>query len=201
MLCAHCGKREAEILIKQITGQTLHTCALCRECAEELGLIPSDGPSITISFSVSENDVARIKKKKMTSKQKKEAQENSLVCPECGTSYAKFREIGTLGCEKCYEAFRVPLGEYLQEHQGAESHWCAMSSGFSDIPVSEVEVPGEVRLDCLRLDGDDREKLERSMREAVDLEDYERAAVIRDKLSSLDLSDRTDAGCDHEHKC
>ena len=37
MLCSNCGKREVEVLIKQVTNQETSDLNLCRICAEEMG--------------------------------------------------------------------------------------------------------------------------------------------------------------------
>ena len=129
MLCSNCGKREVEVLIKQVTNQETSDLNLCRICAEEMGFLSPDIPSITISFSVrrSENIGQDTKTEQIP---ENEEGYDSLLCNTCGTEYRHFRKSGLLGCAACYEAFRFPLGAYLQKIQDAENHWKSMLLGY-----------------------------------------------------------------------
>lgn len=190
MICSNCGKREVEVLIKQVINQEVHNLNLCRVCAEQMGFLASDTPSITISFSLNDADPIRpLKKKKNSARQRREELENALTCAECGTVYGAFRETGLLGCAKCYEAFRFPLGAYLQEVQGAESHWGGMSEVFPDIVLAEDRAEPRSARKAER----DSEigRIRAEIREAVADEAYERAAELRDMLKPL-LADRTE---------
>ncbi|MDR3355523.1 MAG: UvrB/UvrC motif-containing protein [Synergistaceae bacterium] len=191
MLCSNCGKREVEVLIKQVVNQEIHNLSLCRVCAEELGFITPDSPSITISFSLNDPEVHNQRKVKRLqhSEKKNMLMHDSLVCSSCGLEYRAFRESGTLGCPGCYETFRFPLGAWLQKEQGAESHWDRMSGMFDGLGVVEdrwdvlngCKIRDELRSNIVRL------KLE--LEDAVSREDYERAAQLRDDLAPLLLSD------------
>ncbi|MDR1885652.1 MAG: UvrB/UvrC motif-containing protein [Synergistaceae bacterium] len=191
MLCSNCGKREVEVLIKQVINQEVQNLSLCKVCAEELGFIAPDIPSITISFSLNEPDAQRQRKTRRIQQnhRKQEALHDSLVCSGCGLEYGKFRETGRLGCPKCYEVFRFPLGAWLQKEQGAESHWDG-SGILSDLEVV-LEQPGALRSGRLK---DERceniMRLKSEMEDAVSREEYERAAELRDMLGPLlSLSD------------
>ena len=190
MLCSYCGKREVEVLIKQVVNQEVHDLKLCRECAEEMGFISPDIPSITISFSLNEADLQ--KQKKMMRLQKKNAEiHDALVCSSCGMEYKEFRQNGILGCPTCYESFRFSLGAYLQRVQGAESHWGGMSDMFSDIKVLKDEQGAVSTISC-----DEKQtgikRLELDIADAVLKEDYERAAELRDTLKRLFSHDGDD---------
>jgi protein arginine kinase activator len=190
MICGNCGKREVEFLIKQVINQEVHNLNLCRVCAEQMGFISPDTPSITISFSLSDAEPAKLKKKKNPARQRREELENALVCSACGTTYGTFRETKLLGCAKCYEAFRFPLGAYLQEQQGAESHWGGMSGMFSDIALARgapAAAPDELK----SARGAEIERIRAELDEAVRSEEYERAAELRDILRPL-LADKTE---------
>lgn len=185
MLCTNCGKREVEVLIKQVVNQEVHNLNLCRVCAEELGFVTPEMPSITISFSLNEIQAAEGKKSKPVRAKKQEDEYDALVCSSCNTEYADFRKSGLLGCPICYESFRFPLGALLQREQGAESHWDGMSGMFSDIEVVE----DRQRLLTQEREKDEREanirRLQEEIAEAVSREEYERAAELRDILNRL----------------
>ncbi|MDR1916640.1 MAG: UvrB/UvrC motif-containing protein [Synergistaceae bacterium] len=185
MLCNNCGKREVEVLIKQVVNQEVHLLHLCRQCAEELGFISQDMPSVAILFSQNGADMQKQKKVKRVQPKKKEQFFDFMVCPSCGIKFGEFREIGLLGCPKCYESFRFPLGAYLQRIQGAESHWDMISELFEEQnPESAASIAEELG----RLK-DEQERsisnLKLEMRDAISQENYERAAELRDMLASL----------------
>ncbi len=188
MICSNCGKREVEILIKQVVNQEVHNLNLCRVCAEQMGFLSSDTPSITISFSLSDAEPTKIKKKKNSLRQRREELENALICAECGTVFGVFRQTGLLGCAKCYDSFRFPLGAYLQEVQGAESHWGEMSGMFSNIVLAKDRT--EPRTDRRSEQNSEIDRIRSEIAEAVAEEAYERAAELRDMLKPL-LADQT----------
>ncbi|MDR1471079.1 MAG: UvrB/UvrC motif-containing protein [Synergistaceae bacterium] len=191
MLCDNCGKKDVEILIKQVVNQDVHILRLCRACAEELGFVSPDIPSVTIVFSGMSSDFQKTKKVKRVQPKKKEQFFDSLVCSSCGIKFGEFREIGLLGCPKCYEAFRAPLGAYLQRTQGAESHWGVTSAELfeqlsQEAPPEETADVDASKRECLN---DERERnmieLQIEMSEAVSQENYERAAELRDIMACL----------------
>jgi protein arginine kinase activator len=184
MLCENCGKREVEVLIKQVADKEVNHLNLCRVCAEEMGFMSPLIPSITISFSIGE-DIPKQKKVKRVQPRKKEQFHDSLACPSCGMKFSAFREEGLLGCPSCYEAFRFPLGAYFQKTQGVESHWGGTSETFSGIGIVTDEMIRETLDTRKRGLDEDIAKLKLEMDEAISREDYERAAELRDMLIPL----------------
>lgn len=185
MLCSNCGRQDAEVIIKNVTKDGVQSIGLCRDCAREMGLLSPDVPSITISFSMVEPDFIKARKRRSAAKQKRLEQENALVCSECGMMYGQFRETGLLGCPACYEAFRFPLGALLQEQQGAESHWGGTSDIFSEIGA--VDTDAAIDDDAqVRVVSDELSRLGSELAAAVECEQYERAAQIRDKMKRIE---------------
>lgn len=187
MICSNCGKREVEVLIKQVMGGEVRSLNLCRECAEQLGFLSPDIPRITISFTVGDGvDVSRAKpRKRQNAKQRREEQENALVCPTCGTRFSTFRETGVVGCPDCYEAFRFPLGALLQETQGVESHWVGTSGLFDEIPLREQSAPPGLPHFGDTPQSEELCRAEQDLADAIAREDYERAAELRDAISRI----------------
>jgi len=179
MICENCGKNEVEVLIKQVMNQEVRNLNLCRTCAEELGFISALMPSITISFSLADGSHKKPKVRKILPR-KNEVLSDSLCCSACETKFSAFREEGLLGCPKCYEEFRVPLGAYLQKTQGSESHWIA-SDIFKDIGLAA----GKEDFEDDAGSAEDITRLRLEMYDAVAREDYERAAELRDMLAPL----------------
>ncbi|MEO0966400.1 MAG: UvrB/UvrC motif-containing protein [Planctomycetota bacterium] len=95
-------------------------------------------------------------------------------CPECGTTFAKFREDSLLGCPHCYEAFERELSPLLERaHEGATHH-------VGKVPrAAGVGEQRQVQLS----------RLQRRLDQAVASEDYELAARLRDELRTTEESD------------
>ena len=181
MICDNCGKNEVEVLIKQVMNQEIRNLNLCRSCAEELGFTSQVMPSITISFSLADGSQKKRKLRNQPLPRRNDQLSDSLSCSACDTKFSKFREEGLLGCPKCYEEFRAPLGAFLQKTQGSESHWIA-SDIFKDIGL--VAGNAEYEPDDAG-NAEDINRLRLEMYDAVTREDYERAAELRDMLAPL----------------
>lgn len=91
-----------------------------------------------------------------------------LVCDHCGYSEAEFHKTGRLGCPECYNVFVTPKMEILRKIQDAEVH-----KGKAPKNQSKRTLRQSVA------------QLTKDLLDAVELENYERAAQIRDELKAL----------------
>jgi protein arginine kinase activator len=93
-----------------------------------------------------------------------------LTCEQCGLTFADFRENSLLGCPSCYASFENPLGPLLERaHEGGTHH-------VGKVPNrAGVGEQRQVKLQRLRGQLDD----------AVEAEDYELAARLRDEIGQL----------------
>jgi protein arginine kinase activator len=101
-----------------------------------------------------------------------------LACDHCGLTYAEFQERSLLGCPSCYTAFARPLDVLLaRTHEGATDHHGKIpsQSGFGEQHQQQL----------MRM----RKRLE----EAVEAEDYELAAHLRDEIGKLTGFDEEEA--------
>jgi protein arginine kinase activator len=96
----------------------------------------------------------------------------STPCGFCGATLRDFREAGRLGCPHCYASFEVHLRDLLRRLHGSSQH------------VGEIYLPPEVAA------GDDRrgelDRLREQLRRAVEAENFELAAELRDRIRVLD---------------
>jgi protein arginine kinase activator len=184
MICDNCGKNEVEVLLKQVINNEVRHLNLCRACAQELGFLSPTVPSITISFSIGGEDAPKQRKLRRLQPRKREMID-LVACPSCGMKFMSFRENGLLGCPSCYEAFRFPLGAFLQKTQGSESHWVGTSGMFRDIELLSEEIAGEAETAERSEFNENIARLRLELNEAIGREDYERAAQLRDMLAPL----------------
>jgi protein arginine kinase activator len=100
--------------------------------------------------------------------------ETGSACEACGITWAEFRQAGLFGCPNDYTVFEKDLTPLLQRaHEGATHHVGKVPSrrGGSGVPMrKQIDVA----------------KLRRELGKAVESEDYERAAKLRDQIKSAE---------------
>ena len=158
MQCQLCDKHATVHLTEIVNNEKLER-HLCEECAQKEG--------VTIKAHVPLNELLG---NLMTSQQEvKELSE--LRCPHCHLSWAEFRKRGLLGCPNDYEVFEKPLEVLIERaHEGETVHVGKVPSHGGG------ELDNQVRLLRLRQD----------LQQAVEQEDYEAAAHIRDEIHNLE---------------
>lgn len=142
---------------------------LCDECARKQGIAVQSHPPI------SEMLTKFVMQQVAAQEVKQERQEKALACPACATTWAKFRQGGLLGCPSCYEAFDSVLSPLIERAQeGNQRHTGKAPRRGATDPVSRARSAAAVR---------------RELADAVQTEQYERAARLRDELRSLGADD------------
>jgi protein arginine kinase activator len=98
-----------------------------------------------------------------------------LTCPACGIKYMEFRAEGRLGCPHDYEVFRVGLEPLLQRIHRAGRHVGKSPRHGGQHAAWQAEVV----------------ELRRRLRAAVEEEQYEEAARLRDQLRKREATDES----------
>jgi protein arginine kinase activator len=136
---------------------------LCEDHAREAGVFASQ------SFSAA----GQVVKKVVMSQSglAEQAKTGRSSCPECGLTFAEFRQDGLLGCAKCYESFADKLVPLLRRaHDGGDHH-------VGKVPKrAGTCLAKQERLSTLR----------KQLKECVELEQYEKAAAIRDSIAEIE---------------
>ena len=94
----------------------------------------------------------------------------TVKCPSCGFTYQDFKKVGRFGCGDCYEAFKKQLGPLLKRIHGADRH-------TGKIPL----MVGKTVKDTRNL-----QDLKARMEKAIQAEDFEEAARLRDKVREME---------------
>lgn len=95
-------------------------------------------------------------------------------CPMCNATFNDIANNGKVGCAQCYKTFKGELIPYLKRVHGSVKH----VGKAPDIKFSTVESEKETADDL-------REQLNQLVAE----ENYEQAAVIRDKIRELEAGE------------
>lgn len=170
MRCSNCGEREGVITLTQIEEGEVRTSNLCAQCAKAKGIdtgleaagTPLGGFLAALGESLDRESGA----------EGGEREAADVRCGSCGATLKDFRETGRVGCPECWRTFAGPLRELLRRLHGSTNHTGMRYDGAGSLPdvAPEPSSPASV----LRL----REELRR----AIEAEQFERAAELRDQL-------------------
>lgn len=157
MQCSDCGKNEAVVHLTQIENNEMRTFHLCQSCAAGKGVETSDTPESAplADFLAQMGKSGGVETAPAT------------ACDFCGLTLAAFKKTGRLGCAHCYSQFEQHLRALLRKLHGGTRH------------VGKIFLPPDpTRMDRAAQLGNLRATLQR----AVDAEDFERAAALRDEI-------------------
>ena len=163
MKCQICSKNDANIVFTQIINNEKIIMQICTDCAKDKGItveILNEPPQIVPLAGIMKGIL------------EKEGAETipDLTCSECGLTFAEFKKSGRFGCDKCHEAFGNHITSLLKQIHGLARH----EGKEPQVLSGEVDTKKQLR--------DLRKKLKR----LIELEEYEKAADIRDKINTLE---------------
>ena len=157
---AGCENRATVHLTQVVDNQAL-TQYLCRACAEAKGV----GPLLTPDEAIMEL-VSQV----VDGASQQEGGESGRACDFCGQTAADFKESGRMGCPECYTSFETLSRRLLRRIHGSSEH------------VGKVYVPPDPEG---FVSGRQMADLGRRLERAIEAEDFERAAVLRDQIRGL----------------
>ena len=157
MLCDICGKREATVHLTEIINNQMTKLHLCEECAKEKGAEMEEHFGLANLLA----GLVDLGQPLGTVKEKK------LQCPSCGLTYTDFKKLGKVGCGQCYETFKTYLVPLFKRIHGSDTH-------IGKIPRKKGKVPKAKKVNI--------EELKRRLKKAVELEEFEEAAQLRDEI-------------------
>ncbi len=168
MVCENCNKSVATVHLTEIINKKKKELHLCEECAREKGV------TLKAHFFAKETqpsaDAPAIEKAAGKSKIAAEDVLSGLSCSVCGLTFAEFRASGRLGCANDYNAFKKGLSPLLEKIHGHTEH-----RGKVPHQVGE-RLERQKKLMSLR----------QSLNRAIQREEYEKAAEIRDQIYELE---------------
>lgn len=171
MLCSRCHKREAKIYYTEISNGEKKEQFLCEECASEYTSFqnPSEVSEMTIGGLLS----SIISNYYADSISKEEEKLLNLQCPTCKMTYEQLMNEGKFGCADCYHVFKQVMDKGIRQIQGADIHTGKRPAGY-------VKPEEEEEMKLTEID-----KLSIELQTAVQREEYEEAARLRDKIKEL----------------
>ena len=163
LMCKVCGVRPATVHYTEIVNHNMVAMDLCAKCAEEKGIdVKTAGHyglgDLAAGFI---NSMAQTESEKI----------GKVRCPQCGYDYSEFKKMGRLGCPECYRAFEVQLLVLLRQIHGSTQHKGKTPEQLGPKAIIRQELM----------------ELKNQLALAVEKEEYEQAATIRDQIKELEI--------------
>lgn len=172
MLCEQCKQREATTHIRRVVNGAAEEHHLCTDCAREAGLykeaaMPDFGFHLSDLFSGFLG----------SSVQNLPA---AARCEFCGSSMHEIVKHSRVGCAQCYDTFREQLQPTLQRIHGAQTH-------KGKIPAESPEAMQQKQKE------QEIARLRAEIAAAVQAEQYEQAAALRDEIRNIEEGGESNA--------
>jgi len=160
MKCEKCGKNVATTHIHTVINGKVTEMHICGYCAKNhgIGRFEHLGLMNLLASVYDDTSLGSIEKN------------NSERCTTCGASFADIAGCGLIGCPDCYKFFMKQLNPTLKRIHGNSGH-------IGKIPSSSAP----------RLSTVSRvEQLKRRLAKAVETENFELAAALRDRIREIE---------------
>jgi protein arginine kinase activator len=102
---------------------------------------------------------------------------DEVACPDCGMTFKKFRSQGRLGCARDYDVFREKLVPLLESIHSERQH-------IGKCPQQQPQLTRR---------NQELARLKIELKAAVEAEDYESAARLRDTIREFESRDAAEA--------
>lgn len=168
MLCQMCGQHPATTHIKTIVNGKLTQAHLCADCAKKQGygnLFADWGSgfgSLLSGFMGSAAPARQVTR-----------------CPGCGASFEDITRSGKIGCAECYHTFRGQLLPIIQRIHGTAQH-------KGKVPGSSALRVTDPNNKIVAVEETPLEEKKRLLKQAIETQDFERAAILRDEIKELE---------------
>ena len=163
MLCNKCKANTASFFYTQNINGKETSVALCNACAESSGLAINTVSPLFGSFFGS------------AAKNSRSIKNEGKKCSLCTLTFTDILSMGKVGCPECYNTFKAELYDTIRSIHGTAKHTGLTPTGKSSVadkpPVAEKD--------------SEEDTLRARLNEAISAENYEEAALLRDKIKAL----------------
>ncbi|NWK54963.1 UvrB/UvrC motif-containing protein [Verrucomicrobiaceae bacterium N1E253] len=164
MQCDYCESKATVFFTQIIDGQTKKS-SLCEQCATEQGVTDPEG------FLIGHLQPIPQKTAEVVNQPENPVKVSAPpVCPGCGFAFDDLKKTGRLGCSECYQFFREDIKHNLGGMHKGISHKGRVPKGMLEAYEKQQQI----------------EKLHEQMTLAIQDENYEKAAALRDELRQLE---------------
>lgn len=156
MFCNQCNKKEATVFLTQIVDGKMQKMHFCETCAQQKGVHDPAGFALTeLLLGLGLTQDTPALK--------------VLTCSNCGFTHTQFKKTGRLGCGACYDVFMEELLPMLRNMHPKTVHAGKIPTRF----LQEYKKAISTKI------------LQQQLQKAIDAENYEQAALLRDEMRLL----------------
>lgn len=168
MICEICGKYKATTHIHTVINGATADKHLCSYCAAKHG-----------NGSVNHNSLANMVASMFNDFAPTKISEKRCEC--CNTSFSDIAKTGKVGCAECYKTFYDELLPYIKRLHSATTH-IGKKPKAPEVNGGLISVKAEeTSLAISRIS-----TLKEELKSAVEREEFELAAKLRDEIKSLE---------------
>lgn len=167
MLCERCHKKEATVFYEERVNGVSRSLSLCHDCATAL-------PKTNHVYA---EDFFSLPYEGLFGSlfgQTEKYNHIEKTCPVCGASLRHFSKDGKVGCPECYRTFAKELEGTIHSIHGALTH----------VGRAPARVGKKTK------DEDTLTNLKLQMKTAIEQENFELAASLRDKIRELEANEK-----------
>lgn len=164
MLCQNCKRNDASVHLKRIINGETGELHLCSSCASVFGAADSVFTAVPFSGIFSELGVSPAAGRHSN---------KTLRCDTCGFTFDDISNTGYPGCPDCYRVFSQKMRPMITKLHGRAVYKGRRLSGET-VEKEEMKTPADETAVL-------RERLQR----AVEEQNFELAAVLRDEILRL----------------
>lgn len=170
MLCDVCKKNEATIHMTSVVNNKKTEEHLCADCAakrqQETGFSPFS------VFSNSMFDSSAFTNDFFTNMiyPDNRCSDKGITCSSCGLTYDEFNQTGKFGCDHCYDVFADRIAPLVKRLQGSLTYEGRIPNRSTGVFRTKHEI----------------KNLRQALGKAVETEDFEKAAQLRDQIKTLE---------------
>jgi protein arginine kinase activator len=166
MLCQNCQQKIANVYFTKVVNNIKIELYLCENCAKKNGHYNIEVPLNINNFF---NGLLGFAGTGQFINTLSNAQ---VLCEKCGMSYEEFQKVGKLGCDNCYEIYSDRLNPLIRRLHGNTKH--------------TGKIPGKIA-ETMKV-SKKIEDLKMQLNRAIQNEEYEKAAEIRDIIKMAEVN-------------
>ncbi|MBR5314322.1 MAG: UvrB/UvrC motif-containing protein [Clostridia bacterium] len=184
MICQKCGKNNAEIYYKQTINGKTEEYALCSHCAEALkkeGKLDMKMPSLfdELGFGIGGKSIYGLEELfGLPASKTVKTRSEKKRCTLCSSTFDELVKNGRVGCAQCYKVFSDELRNSIESIHGKALY---VGRGTEKTVKEETGKTQENNKENI-------EKLKKELEKAIYEQEFEKAAVLRDKIKAAESS-------------
>jgi len=166
MKCDVCKARESTVHLTEVVNDKITKLHLCEHCAK------SKSKEMQSHFGLTDLLSGLMDFGPSIDESKLQTTDLDVSCDICGMTYLDFQKTGRLGCGECYKKFSKNLSELLKTIHGSDRH-------IGKTPFVRKKSAKEQ---------EDITRLKKELNELVHTEEFEKAAVLRDRIKDIETN-------------